>query len=211
MRASDDAVDVDGRWVHSGVLDAAVGRLEHSLEAWFAAHGHLRTAPGRSVMADAHLEGPFGDCVVAACGKVAMEPGGKMVMAGREAAVDPETAAQADAAELVLKNGGASPPSPDELVDLSGCDAAEMDRALESLCESGRAVRAAAGWVFHADVVQRAEELIRSNIEEHGELDLPALRDALGTSRKFLLPLLDHFDRAGLTVRSGGSRILKRT
>ncbi len=211
LAASDEAAASDGRWVHRGVLGAAVARLEQALSEWFDAHGHLRTAPGRTVMDAARLEGPYGDCVVAACGTIAMEAGGRMVLAGREAAVDPETAARADAAEQALQEGGAAPPSPDELADLAGCSAAEMDRALESLCESGRAVRAAAGWVFHAEVVERAEGLIRTNIAEHGELDLPTLRDALGTSRKYLLPLLDHFDRSGVTVRSGGSRILKRT
>jgi len=30
------------------------------------------------------------------------------------------------------------------------------------------------------------------------------------TSRKFLIPLLEHFDAQGLTIRQGGNRILKR-
>ena len=36
------------------------------------------------------------------------------------------------------------------------------------------------------------------------------LRDALQSTRKYLIPLLEHFDTEGLTLRQGGRRVLKR-
>jgi selenocysteine-specific elongation factor len=39
---------------------------------------------------------------------------------------------------------------------------------------------------------------------------IPELRDALKTSRKYMIPLLEHFDGIGLTARSGDKRFLKR-
>ena len=44
--------------------------------------------------------------------------------------------------------------------------------------------------------------------EDAEVLDIPALRDALDTSRKYLIPLLEHLDAAGLTVLRGGVRRL---
>ena len=41
-------------------------------------------------------------------------------------------------------------------------------------------------------------------------LGIPELRDRLGTSRKFLIPMLEYFDAQGLTIRQGGHRVLKR-
>ena len=43
----------------------------------------------------------------------------------------------------------------------------------------------------------------------HAEvLDIPALRDQLDTSRKYLIPLLEYVDSLGLTVLRGGVRRL---
>ena len=37
-------------------------------------------------------------------------------------------------------------------------------------------------------------------------ITVSAFREALGTSRKFALPLLEHFDRTGVTRRDGDLR-----
>ena len=42
-----------------------------------------------------------------------------------------------------------------------------------------------------------------------GEVTVGRLREALGLSRKFLIPLLEWSDRQGLTVRSGDTRRLR--
>ncbi len=64
--------------------------------------------------------------------------------------------------------------------------------------------------VYGAAVIRRALVSIRDNCLAHGEvLDIPKLRDDLGTSRKYLIPLLEHVDALGLTrLRAGERRIL---
>ena len=52
--------------------------------------------------------------------------------------------------------------------------------------------------------------MIRDEIDRHGELISAGFRDRLGTTRKYIIPLLDHFDRVGLTVREGSSRVLRK-
>jgi selenocysteine-specific elongation factor len=47
------------------------------------------------------------------------------------------------------------------------------------------------------------------NCERNGELSIPELRDAIGTTRKFLIPILEAFDTEGLTQRRGNARVLK--
>ena len=55
--------------------------------------------------------------------------------------------------------------------------------------------------------IRRALVSIRSNCLGNGEvLDIPRLRDDLGTSRKYLIPLLEHVDGLGLTRLRGGER-----
>ena len=56
---------------------------------------------------------------------------------------------------------------------------------------------------------RQALRSIRRNCLEHDdELEIPALRDELGTSRKYLIPLLEHVDGLGLTRLRGGVRVL---
>ena len=62
---------------------------------------------------------------------------------------------------------------------------------------------------YGARALRAALQAIRANCLRNAEvLDIPALRDELDTSRKYLIPLLEHVDALGLTVLRGGVRRL---
>ena len=62
---------------------------------------------------------------------------------------------------------------------------------------------------YGAAALRAAMQAIRANCLRNAEvLDIPALRDHLDTSRKYLIPLLEHVDALGLTVLRGGVRRL---
>jgi selenocysteine-specific elongation factor len=46
--------------------------------------------------------------------------------------------------------------------------------------------------------------------EMRGEITVATLRDASGASRKYTLPILEHFDAVGITRRVGDKRVLLR-
>ena len=46
---------------------------------------------------------------------------------------------------------------------------------------------------------------LRRLFEERGPFTAAEAKDAMGTTRKFAIPLLEHFDRQGLTERQGSS------
>ena len=54
-------------------------------------------------------------------------------------------------------------------------------------------------------------ELIVDHIEKEGVVSVAQVRDKLGTSRRYVLALLEHLDRVGITVRDGDVRKLKTT
>jgi selenocysteine-specific elongation factor len=90
-----------------------------------------------------------------------------------------------------------SPPSPD------GIDRAE----LRSLVTSGAVVERD-GLYFAASAVDEAAHLLAALLVEMPDgLTVAQIRDALGTSRKYLLPLLAHLDANGVTRRRGDLRI----
>ena len=63
--------------------------------------------------------------------------------------------------------------------------------------------------LFHSEAVEKARGLLISFIKKEGKLESVKFKYLLNTSRKFAIPLLDYFDRIGLTRRAGYTRYLK--
>ncbi len=61
---------------------------------------------------------------------------------------------------------------------------------------------------FHRNALASAKELISGYIESKGSITPGQARDLLGSSRKFVIPLLEYFDAQGITVRNGNKREL---
>ncbi len=118
----------------------------------------------------------------------------RVTLAGREAEVDRLVRAVADAEP--------SPPGVPDLV------AAGFPReVIEAAAQAGALVRISPDLVLTPAFVARAERVLRELAE--GGITVSAFRERLGTSRKYALPLLEHFDRAGVTRRQGDVRVLR--
>ncbi len=83
-------------------------------------------------------------------------------------------------------------------------------QALRFLLETGEAVALGDEVVLAAENFLRAIELIKKHIHEKGPATVSDLRQALGTSRRIVMPLLERLDRDGLTLRQGDLRSLKK-
>ncbi|MBO8142593.1 MAG: selenocysteine-specific translation elongation factor [Firmicutes bacterium] len=97
-----------------------------------------------------------------------------------------------------------SPPGWDELVETHGFD----PELLTGLIGLGRLVRISQDLVFPRDVVEDVQRRVQERVLERGSVDVAALRDMLGTSRKYALPMLEYFDEIGFTRRVGDARVL---
>lgn len=62
------------------------------------------------------------------------------------------------------------------------------------------------GAIFTAAAVEKARQIVRQGLERHGSLTVSQARDLLGSSRKYVLALLTHFDAEGVTRRRGDER-----
>ena len=60
-----------------------------------------------------------------------------------------------------------------------------------------------------ASSMAQATALIRTFIREHGPATVSELRQALGSSRRVIVPLLEHLDRTFVTLRQGDKRTLR--
>jgi len=101
------------------------------------------------------------------------------------------------------------PPSMEELCEKTGADHATVSRILNALRQQHKIVRVEGGLLFHRDAIDRARDTLVEYLQREGRLESVKFKYLLDTTRKFALPLLDHFDHVGVTRRAGNTRHLK--
>jgi selenocysteine-specific elongation factor len=107
-----------------------------------------------------------------------------------------------------LRLGGLTPPDPKEIVTN-----AESKRAVDRLLREGTIVRAvdcAKGKeiLFHQDAIEDAKQRLAPLLERVPGLLVTEIGAALGISRKYSMPLLDHLDTIRFTRRINDRRML---
>jgi selenocysteine-specific elongation factor len=86
----------------------------------------------------------------------------------------------------------------------------ELDAgALAALRAEGRVVRVGA-MHFHVDALAEIEARLVDLLAREEKVTLARFRDELQTSRKYAQALLEHFDRARVTLRVGDERVARR-
>ncbi len=118
-----------------------------------------------------------------------------------------DEALEAGIAESV-RAAGLKPPLPKELAG----DAA-THRAVERLLREGVLIRATdrdkgKELLFHRDAVAEARRILAPVLAGEDGLTVSEIAAALGISRKFCMPLLDHLDVVRFTKRMGDRRVL---
>ena len=114
-----------------------------------------------------------------------------------------------DAVETLFRGRLFQPPDSAEVAAALRLDAAAVERVLRILVEHERLAPVADGLLFHKDAIDLARQKLTEFIQKEGELESVKFKYLLDTTRKFAIPLLDYFDRIGVTLRRGNTRYLK--
>jgi selenocysteine-specific elongation factor len=109
----------------------------------------------------------------------------------------------------ILEAQGLAPGTVTELAAAAGVDVGVTRKALTKLVAAGRVVRLGPDLHFSADAVAAARDRIVLFLQGSGTMLAKDARDVLGTSRKYVVPLLEYFDAQGLTKRDGDVRTLR--
>ncbi|MGH2572393.1 MAG: selenocysteine-specific translation elongation factor [Actinomycetota bacterium] len=176
---------------HHGQHPLSPGMEVSEARALLAEEGARFSDPG---LADAFLLHLVGEGRVVREGAVLRLPTHSASTAGRE-----------DADRLIdaVREAEPTPPSVRELV--AAGFGSELIRAA---CADGRLVRISPDIVISPAFLSRAEGIVRAGGSPPG-FTVSAFREALGTSRKYALPILEYFDARGLTRRQGDARVLR--
>ncbi|HVE77377.1 MAG TPA: SelB C-terminal domain-containing protein, partial [Gemmatimonadaceae bacterium] len=119
------------------------------------------------------------------------------------------TAGQRSALEALrgcLAEAGREPPSVAELEAAHGADTPALLRLLE---REGAAVAVEETRYYAPPALAELVAALRRNMEPGREYGPAELRDFLGVSRKYLIPLLEYCDRQGVTDRHATGRVLR--
>ena len=111
--------------------------------------------------------------------------------------------------ETLFRNHPFNPPKFEEVTQHTKAAPDKVQKILQILIEQERLVRVEKDLLFHSDAIEKAREFLISFIKKEGKLESVKFKYLIDTTRKFAIPLLDYFDRIGLTRRAGYTRYLK--
>jgi selenocysteine-specific elongation factor len=202
-----------GRWIHAERLALDIGALERALESWFSEHSHREVMDVRELRRATGFEPGYLDLLLAEAqrqGKLVHGTGGEVRKSGGAAALDERTQALVQRVLAALGAARYQAPSPAELAAALALPEKTLLPLLELLRDRNELVFVARDFPLTQPLYEAAREAIVQNCQKHGSLDIPSLRDQLGTTRKWIIPLLEHFDAIGVTLRQGANRVLKK-
>jgi len=111
-------------------------------------------------------------------------------------------------AEIVqrYRDAGFQPPTPAELQAQVTHNQAAVPELLALAAGQGQLVRVSPEFYLHAEWEQKLRQSIAERLAGGLGLTVSQIREILGTSRKYAVPLCEHLDRIGLTRRQGDVR-----
>ncbi|OHB76405.1 MAG: selenocysteine-specific translation elongation factor [Planctomycetes bacterium RBG_16_64_10] len=138
-----------------------------------------------------------------------VERNGRLAASEHRVAFRAEDSEHIAVIEAMFRQQTFHPPGLDEVVQKTGATAATVQRHLGILREYGTLVQVADGLLFHHEAVDRARDILSDFFGREEKLESVRFKYLLDTTRKFALPLLDYFDRVGVTRRVGNTRYAK--
>src|SRR5262249_22981074 len=103
----------------------------------------------------------------------------------------------------------AAPPSPEEALAKLGVKGNEKHELFQLLVAERRLVRVQESLYCHAESLTTIQDRVVASLHEKRELGPADMKDLLGISRKYAIPLMEYFDAQRITVRQGERRVLR--
>ncbi|MGC9363947.1 MAG: selenocysteine-specific translation elongation factor [Fidelibacterota bacterium] len=108
--------------------------------------------------------------------------------------------------EEALRAGGFEPPKVRQADFPGNYSEREFQQIIAYLVETQRIVQLERGMYIHIETLQEGGKRIKEYLRQHQLATVSELKEVLHTSRKWAVPVLNYFDRIGLTYRNGDQR-----
>ncbi|HEY3067909.1 MAG TPA: selenocysteine-specific translation elongation factor [Methylomirabilota bacterium] len=133
----------------------------------------------------------------------------KVRLAAHEVRLSPEQQRVLARLEEEFLKAEAAPPSAEEALGRVGLSGDEEHELFQVLVGSGTLVRVKESLFFHARALTTIQEKLVGLLRERKEIGPGDIKDLLGISRKYAIPLLEFFDGRRVTTRVGERRVLR--
>ena len=132
-----------------------------------------------------------------------------VALAGHKVSMkDDETHIASRAVELI-RAGGLSPPSTQELAGALGSPEQDIKKLLAAVSHDGSIVRVKDTLYFDVDRMDDLKDRLVAFLKEKGDLTTQEFKEMTGSTRKYTIPLLEYFDSQKVTMRVGDVRKLR--
>ena len=131
-----------------------------------------------------------------------------VALAGFEPALTQAQRRLRDAVVTAFRTAGLAPPAVADLSRKLDVDEEQLRPIVELCVNQGHLTRLGDGMFLHADSEARARELIGAELRDDEGLTISEIKEVLGVSRKYAVPICEHLDRIGFTRRVADRRVL---
>jgi selenocysteine-specific elongation factor len=202
------SVQVEGGWIHHELIKKNGPAVLAAIEKFHAADarrvGISREDLGTAlklhpVVLAAVIASLLKSGQLAVAGDLLARPGWSSQLPERDQQTGIRLAAR-------LQKAGFAPPSTEELAAALGETPARIGGLLKLLAERGEVVRLDEKIWLHRDAVEAGKQAALKLFRQRPLFSTMDFRDAIGVSRKYAVPLVDHLDKIRFTVRNGNNR-----
>ena len=199
----------DRRWIHHDVLADFRRRAMVFLQRYFQENRMALNVPKSEFVQKLLPRGADGQLVNfllqdLAREKIVVLEGEALDVPGRSKKLGGAEGELARAIEQRFADAGLQPPAVSELINERTQKAKVIEGVVGFLVKQGTLVRLAEGVYVHRQILAGARERMASRKGQ--TIDVGQFKEFFGLSRKVAIPLLEWFDREGVTRRVGDSR-----
>lgn len=113
-----------------------------------------------------------------------------------------------DKIAAAYREGRFQPPEPTSFAGQAGGNAGSLNDLFDVCVAEGELVRVADGLYLHAEADSELRRLMAEKLAGGTGVTVAEIRDLLGTTRKYAVPLCEYMDHVGITRRDGDLRYL---
>lgn len=202
----------DGKWALREGLERGAERVLDALDHAYREDPYRISVKVLEIRDRTRLVDAFLDKVIedlAAGGKIEKIRGGRILQPGREPEFsDAEQAALSSLREHYLQHLF-DPARAEDLASTIGVESSLIEKLQSFLIDRGEVIRIATDVALSVEAIPQAAQKLAVLFEKEGAFTASQAKDALGTTRKFAIPLLEHLDKTGWTRRKGDRREIR--
>jgi selenocysteine-specific elongation factor len=111
---------------------------------------------------------------------------------------------------LLYAQGKLQPPLVKEVAADLAVSESDLKPVLQLLVKEGTLVKVKEDLYFHQQAMQEMEAKLTQFLQQNKEMTPTHFKEISQVSRKFAIPLMEHFDAKKLTMRIGDKRVLRK-